>query len=164
MSKGKNASRRAERAQAFQVLYGLSFSTDATMRDVRRAFLFFPDNKELEPVEDEGLLPPPSGFAWELVQGVWTHAGELDQHLARFSRNWRVDRMGRVERTILRLAMYELLYRQDVPAKVAISEALDLTRQFGEDNAAAFVNGILDAAAKAAENGTLLPGPDAGNI
>ena len=70
--------------------------------------------------------------------------------------------MGRVERTILRLAMYELLYRQDVPARVAISEALDLTRQFGEDNAAAFVNGILDAAAKAAENGTLLPGADAG--
>lgn len=163
MSKGKNASRRAERAQAFQVLYGLSFSADATMRDVRRAFLFFPDNREPEPVEDEGLLPPPSGFAWELVQGVWTHADELDRHLARFSRNWRVDRMGRVERTILRLAMYELLYRQDVPAKVAISEALDLTRQFGEDNAAAFVNGILDAAARAAENGTLLPGDEAGN-
>ena len=87
MSKGKNASRRAERAQAFQVLYGLSFSTDATMRDVRRAFLFFPDNRELEPVEDEGLLPPPSGFAWELVQGVWTRAAELDQYLASFSRN-----------------------------------------------------------------------------
>lgn len=159
MSKAKNSSRRAERAQAFQVLYGLSFTDNATMRDVRRAFLFYPDNKEkeTEPVEDEGLLPPPSGFAWELVQGVWTRAGELDQHLARFSRNWRVDRMGRVERTILRLAIFELLYRTDVPAKVTIAEALDLTRQFGEDNAAAFVNGILDAAAKAAENGTLLP-------
>ena len=161
MSKGKNSSRRAERAQAFQVLYGLSFTDNATMRDVRRAFIFYPDNKEMEPVEDEGLLPPPSGFAWELVQGVWTRADELDQHLARFSRNWRVDRMGRVERTILRLAMFELLYRTDVPAKVTIAEALDLTRQFGEDNAAAFVNGILDAAAKAAENGTLLPGASA---
>ncbi|HJA79358.1 transcription antitermination factor NusB [uncultured Desulfovibrio sp.] len=157
MSKAKNSSRRAERAQAFQVLYGLSFAAGATLRDVRRAFLLYPDNRDVEPVEDESLLPPPSGFAWELVQGVWTRAEELDQHLARFSRNWRVDRMGRVERTILRLAMFELLYRTDVPPRVTIAEALDLTRQFGEDNAAAFVNGILDAATKAAENGSLRP-------
>lgn len=157
MVKGKNASRHAGRAQAFQVLYGLSFSGNAGLEDVRRAFMLFPESGEA-PVESEADLPEPSGFAWELVEGVWTHAAELDRHIARFSRNWRVDRMGRVELTLLRLAMFELLYRTDVPAKVAITEALDLTRQFGEDNATAFVNGILDAAARAAENGTLQPG------
>ena len=97
------------------------------------------------------------------MEGVWTHAAELDRHIARFSRNWRVDRMGRVELTLLRLAMYELLYRQDVPAKVAINEALELTRQFGEDNATSFVNGILDAAAKALEKGSLSAGEDSTN-
>ncbi len=157
MSKGKSASRRGERAQAFQVLYGLSFADATSLEDVRRAFLQSPDHQETE----EGELP--SGFAWDLVQGVWSRRDELDKTISRFSRNWRVDRMGRVELTLLRLAMYELLYRQDVPAKVAINEALELTRQFGEDNATSFVNGILDAAAKALEKGSLSAGEDSTN-
>ena len=115
MSKGKSASRRGERAQAFQVLYGLSFADATSLEDVRRAFLQSPDHQETE----EGELP--SGFAWDLVQGVWSRRDELDKTISRFSRNWRVDRMGRVELTLLRLAMYELLYRQDVPAKPASS-------------------------------------------
>ena len=147
MSKGKSASRRGERAQAFQVLYGLSFADATSLEDVRRAFLQSPDHQETE----EGELP--SGFAWDLVQGVWSRRDELDKTISRFSRNWRVDRM----------AMYELLYRQDVPAKVAINEALELTRQFGEDNATSFVNGILDAAAKALEKGSLSAGEDSTN-
>ncbi|WP_337770922.1 transcription antitermination factor NusB [Desulfovibrio piger] len=157
MSKGKSASRRGERAQAFQVLYGLSFADATSPEDVRRAFLQSPDHQESE---EDGL---PSGFAWDLVQGVWSRRDELDKTISRFSRNWRVDRMGRVELTLLRLAMYELLYRQDVPAKVAINEALELTRQFGEDNATSFVNGILDAAAKALEKGPLSAGEDSTN-
>ena len=153
MSKGKSASRRGERAQAFQVLYGLSFADATSLEDVRRAFLQSPDHQETE----EGELP--SGFAWDLVQGVWSRRDELDKTISRFSRNWRVDRMGRVELTLLRLAMYELLY----PAKVAINEALERTRQFGEDNATSFVNGILDAAAKALEKGSLSAGEDSTN-
>ena len=129
MSKGKSASRRGERAQAFQVLYGLSFADATSLEDVRRAFLQSPDHQETE----EGELP--SGFAWDLVQGVWSRRDELDKTISRFSRNWRVDRMGRVE----------------------------LTRQFGEDNATSFVNGILDAAAKALEKGSLSAGEDSTN-
>ena len=66
-----------------------------------------------------------------------------------------VDRMGRVELTLLRLAVYEIMFRNDVPAKVAINEALELSRQFGEGNAKSFINGILDAVAKALEIGGL---------
>ena len=94
MSKGKSASRRGERAQAFQVLYGLSFADATSLEDVRRAFLQSPDHQETE----EGELP--SGFAWDLVQGVWSRRDELDKTISRFSRNWRVDRMGRVELTL----------------------------------------------------------------
>ena len=133
MSKGKSASRRGERAQAFQVLYGLSFADATSLEDVRRAFLQSPDHQETE----EGELP--SGFAWDLVQGVWSRRDELDKTISRFSRNWRV------------------------PAKVASNEALELTRQFGEDNATSFVNGILDAAAKALEKGSLSAGEDSTN-
>ena len=111
MSKGKSASRRGERAQAFQVLYGLSFADATSLEDVRRAFLQSPDHQETE----EGELP--SGFAWDLVQGVWSRRDELDKTISRFSRNWRVDRMGRVELTLLRLAMYELLYRRQGSGK-----------------------------------------------
>ena len=157
MSKGKSASRRGERAQAFQVLYGLSFADATTLDDVRRAYLQSPGHQDC----DEADVP--FGFAWDLVSGVWSRREELDATITRFSRNWRVDRMGRVELTLLRLAMYELLYRQDVPGKVAINEALELTRQFGEDNATSFVNGILDAAAKALEKGALSAGEDSTN-
>ena len=161
MSKNKN--RRSERALAFQVLYGLAFSPAASMGELRRAFRQSPDNadkaeKGLDRVIDEDgfeIDVAPQGFAWELVEGVWTRTQTLDEIIGRFSRNWRVDRMGRIELTLLRMGIYEMLYRDDVPSKVAINEALELAKQFGENNARSFVNGILDAAAKALESGEL---------
>ena len=154
MSRNRNNGRRAARAQAFQVLYSLSFADISGEEDVRRAFRLFPAPPAPDGSTDEAPQAE-EGFAWELVYGVWLKNADLDELISRFSRNWRVDRLGRVERTLLRLALYEMLYRQDVPAKVAINEALELTRQFGEDNAVSFVNGVLDAAAKAIEDGAL---------
>ena len=154
MTKSKN--RRSERALAFQVLYGLSFSPANTLAELRRAFNQSPDNAEKADKQEEGVqATAPQGFAWELVEGVWSKSAALDDIIGRFSRNWRVDRMGRIELTLLRMGIYEMLWRDDVPAKVAINEALELAKQFGEDNARPFVNGILDAAAKALENGEL---------
>lgn len=154
MSKSKNATRRGARELAFQVLYGLSFSTAVTRKELLRAFVLSPHNTSMD---ESHLGLEPSGFAWELVEGVWANTAELDKTIARFSHNWRVDRMGRIELTLLRLAMFELVYRLDVPPKVAINEALDLGSQFGADSAKNFINGILDAAAKALENGQLSP-------
>ena len=108
-------------------------------------------------MSEEDLSTEPTGFAWELVEGVWSNSEALDAAIGRFSHNWRVDRMGRIELTLLRLAVFEMLYRQDVPPKVAINEALELSGQFGEGNAKNFINGILDAAAKALESGRLVP-------
>lgn len=140
---------------AFRVLYGLSFSQAASREELRRAFLQSPDNAadrdENGPPEGDRLTGP-EGFAWELVVGIWTHSAALDELISRFSHNWRVDRLGRIERTLLRLALFEMLYRVDIPPKVAINEALELARQFGGHNASSFINGILDAAAKALEN------------
>ena len=151
MAKAKSATRRGERELAFQVLYGLSFTPANNIEELRRFFRISPDN--LARWEDQEPPSQPSGFAWELVEGVWSKSDELDASISSFSRNWRVDRMGRVELTLLRLAVFEIMYRNDVPPKVAINEALELSRQFGEGNAKSFINGILDAVSKALETG-----------
>ncbi len=84
------------------------------------------------------------GFAEELVRGVLEHRAELDALLGRYATNWKVSRMQVVDRNILRLGIYELLWRDDVPAKVTMNEAIELAKDFGDDEAARFVNGVLD--------------------
>lgn len=83
-------------------------------------------------------------FAEELVRGVLERRVELDTLLGRYATNWKVTRMQVVDRNILRLGLYELLWRDDVPAKVTMNEAIELAKDFGDDEAAKFVNGILD--------------------
>ncbi len=153
----KKNSRRNERSLAFQVLYAISFSEVKNMDDVRRAFCQSPDNiKEQGENDSKDLAQDHAhGFAWDLVSGVWANSKDLDEVIVKFSHNWRVDRMGRIELTVLRIGLFEMLYRTDIPTKVAINEALELSRQFGEQSARSFVNGILDAAAKAFESGNL---------
>ncbi|MCL2123616.1 MAG: transcription antitermination factor NusB [Desulfovibrionaceae bacterium] len=141
MSKKTGASRRSERELAFQFLYGLDFAPVSSERELRKRF-----EQSAATADKAAAL---SGFAWELALGVWNNAQLLDAVIARFARNWRLDRMGRIELTLLRLAVYELRYRMDIPSRVTINEALELCRQFGETSARSFINGILDAAAKA---------------
>jgi N utilization substance protein B len=83
-------------------------------------------------------------FAERLVQGVLDHKPDLDALIGRYATNWKVSRMQVVDRNILRLGAYELLWLDDVPAKVTLNEAIELARDFGDEEAAKFVNGILD--------------------
>lgn len=100
-------------------------------------------------IEDIFTNLAPTGFTWELVEGVWTHLKALDKSIEKYAKNWRIDRLGRIELTILRIALFEMLYRDDIPAKVSITEALELTSQFAEIKARSFINGLLDAVHKA---------------
>jgi len=143
MPKKTGASRRSERELAFQFLYGLDFAPVRSEGELRERF-----TQSAFAADKTATL---SGFAWELALGVWNNVPAVDAVIARFARNWRLDRMGRIELTLLRLAVYELQYRADIPAHVTINEALELSRQFGEASARSFINGILDAAAKALE-------------
>jgi N utilization substance protein B len=75
---------------------------------------------------------------------VAAHLEELDALIARYSEHWRLERMTVVDRNLLRLAAYELLYQAKIPPKVVIIEAVELAKRFGSDDSGAFVNGILD--------------------
>jgi N utilization substance protein B len=105
--------------------------------------------------DSKAVRTAPEGFAWDLVQGVWNKQPDLDKLIRGFSQNWRLERMGKVELSLLRLAVYELIFSADVPSKVIINEAIELSRQFGDENSHGFVNGILDAALKAVDNGEI---------
>ena len=83
-----------------------------------------------------------------LTEGVFERREALDSIIAGHSRHWKLERIARVELAILRLALFELLHMPDVPAKVVINEAVELAKDFGDDNSGTFVNGVLDAVAK----------------
>ncbi|MDR1659666.1 MAG: transcription antitermination factor NusB [Desulfovibrio sp.] len=142
---GRGKKRRSERALAVQVLYGLSFIPADSPEALRRAFLRSPRN------DGRAEEAPLAGYAFTLVQGVWSNSARLDEIIARHAINWRLDRLGRVELTLLRMAVYELLFCRDVPPKAVINEALELGRAFSGEESIHFLNGILDAAARSAE-------------
>jgi transcription antitermination factor NusB len=83
-------------------------------------------------------------FALELFRGCRERRDELDVHIQRVAENWDIRRMAVVDRNVLRLATYELLFTNDVPPKVAINEAIDLAKRYSTADSGAFVNGILD--------------------
>lgn len=142
--------RRAARSYGFQVLYSLGFNRPDNLDELRSVFSNTRTIRDASLVDGEEELNQvrAEGFAWNLVQGVWTQADELDKLISVFSEGWKVERLGRVELTLLRMALYELKYNRDVPEKVVISEALELARQYADQKALAFINGILDSAAK----------------
>src|SRR5689334_13282170 len=83
-------------------------------------------------------------FAEQLVSGVLEHKKDLDALIGKYAINWKISRMQIVDRNILRLGVYELLWLNEVPAKVTLNEAIELAKDFGDEEAAKFVNGILD--------------------
>ncbi len=85
-----------------------------------------------------------SDFARQLIEGVRANLPEIDKNISRIARNWSLERKAVVDRGILRLGAFELLYRDDIPANVSINEAVDLAKKFSTKESGAFVNGVLD--------------------
>jgi transcription antitermination protein NusB len=125
--------RTKARERAVQALYQL----DVSASDLNEALVRFWRN--FEPVEREVRE-----MAEDLVRGVAAHRREIDEAIENASANWRLDRMAKVDRNVLRLATHELLHRPEVPAKVAINEAIELGKKYGSESSGAFVNGVLD--------------------
>jgi len=85
-----------------------------------------------------------AGYIASTFQGVLDHQAEIDSMIGQRTVGWRFERLAIIDRNILRIGVYELLYDDDVPAEVAMDEAVELAKKFGTDNARSFVNGILD--------------------
>ncbi|MBI4352733.1 MAG: transcription antitermination factor NusB [Candidatus Omnitrophica bacterium] len=87
-------------------------------------------------------------YAEELVRGVVERRKEIDGWIEQFAEHWKIDRMACVDRNILRLGAYELIFEEDVPVKVALNEAVELAKVYGAPDSSKFVNGVLDKIAK----------------
>ncbi|MBI2606876.1 MAG: transcription antitermination factor NusB [Deltaproteobacteria bacterium] len=87
-------------------------------------------------------------YSWEVVEGVGKNLPILDGTISRLSTHWRIERMPRVDLSILRLTAFEILFRPDIPKSVAINEAVKLAKAYGEKDSPSFVNGLLDRIAK----------------
>jgi transcription antitermination protein NusB len=126
-------SRSECREWALQFLYQAEFVGSRGREDLDRFWGHF---------HPEG--PGAPAYLRELVAGVATHQEELDALIVRFSEHWRLERMTVVDRNLLRLAAYELLYQAKVPPKVVINEAVEMAKRYGSEDSGAFINGILD--------------------
>ena len=83
-------------------------------------------------------------FSKKLVCGVYENLEYLDELIKRSSKNWRLERMARVDRTILRIGAFEIIFLEDIPPKVSIDEAVELGKKYGTEESGAFINGVLD--------------------
>ena len=104
---------------------------------------------------------PLRDFCLNLFDGVLKNQEEIDRRLTEAADNWRLARMAAVDRNILRMGAYELLYLQDTPAAVAFDEAIELARRYGSMDSSSFVNGVLDRLRREAVNGAAPPPPPA---
>jgi len=92
-------------------------------------------------------------YAMKLFGGVQEKKEEINQLISRYAENWRLERMSVIDRNILRLAVFELHYQDDVPVSVAINEAVEIAKRYSTDDSGSFINGILDTMAKAEISG-----------
>ena len=99
-------------------------------------------------LEDDKKEPEVREYTERLVRGVAENLPSIDGTIKRFAENWEIDRMACVDRNILRLGAYEMLFVDEIPMKVAINEAVELAKRYGEADSSKFVNGILDRIGK----------------
>lgn len=126
--------RREAREQAFLILFGLVFTKETPETQMR---LFS---------EEEDM--PIDSYAEKLILGVCEKETFLDDEIATYSKNWSRGRISKISLTLLRIALYEMEFVEDIPDGVAINEAVELAKNFGSEEDASFVNGILGSVAR----------------
>lgn len=143
--------RTRSRELALQFLYQVDVSGEpfdgnfVEFWDEREDALTLP---EKEALEDDKRDPDVRAYTERLVRGVCERGSTLDSVIERAADNWEIRRMAIVDRNLLRMAAFEMLHADDIPLKVAINEAVELAKRYGEEDSSKFVNGILDKIAK----------------
>jgi N utilization substance protein B len=133
MSKAQFAQRRASRIAAMQYLFAWSLNQPADLAGDLEQFF----KGQEEPRENYA-------FGEELIHGVLEHVTDIDTHIRGLAHNWEFARIAKIDLAILRLAIFEMLFRKDIPPVVSINEAIDLSKEFSNADAKRFINGILD--------------------
>jgi N utilization substance protein B len=149
--------RREARERAVQFLFQYDLNQPEDLEEALR--LFWESQRGAALAEDKAgarwgekvELPPPTveeaavqTFAEPLIRGTLQHVAELDAQIKRYAKNWDIHRMAVVDRNVLRLAIYEMTCRDDIPPVVSINEAVDIAKRFSTEESGKFVNGILD--------------------
>lgn len=133
--------RRLARELALQSLYQMEMnevpSRDAIAHVVEEART----EDEAQLTQEKDQISPQ--YVMELVEGTLQHKQQIDTLLADYLKGWQMDRLSRVDKEILRLATYEMVYREDVPSKVVVNEAIEMAKNFGTEESGKFVNGVL---------------------
>jgi N utilization substance protein B len=125
-------SRRITRENAMKLLYQIQLRDDDIEEQIR---MFLEENEDLENLDREFFL--------DVIHGVIDHKEEIDNLIQVNSIGWRLERMPKVDLAIMRLAVYELKYRKDIPVNVSINEAVELAKKYGTDQSKNFINGVL---------------------
>ncbi|WP_168119239.1 transcription antitermination factor NusB [Paenibacillus sp. HB172176] len=133
--------RRLAREIAVSSLYQMEMNEVSASEAV--AMLMEELSQENELGADPSEIGSTDEFVRELVDGVMANRYEIDGMLQQFLTGWQVDRLSRVDRQVLRLACYEMVFRGDIPPKAAVNEAIELAKHFGTDESGKFVNGVL---------------------
>lgn len=136
---GHRGSRTRARERALQALYQVDLAAADPLDALATAW-----RSEDDPPDQDSL-----NFSELLVKGVCDHRAEIDQRIEATSHHWRVERMAKVDRNVLRLAIFELLHQPETPRKVVLNEGVELAKKFGSEESGAFINGILDKVAAA---------------
>ncbi|MFN3409464.1 MAG: transcription antitermination factor NusB [Limisphaerales bacterium] len=152
----KKGKRREARERAVQFLFQHDLNPPEDLEAALREF--WETQRASAHADDRGPtwgeqreLPPPTAdeaaiqlFAEPLIRGVLEHRARLDEEIQKHAKNWSLHRMAVVDRNVLRLAAYEMFYREDIPPVVSINEAVDIAKKFSTQDSGKFVNGILD--------------------
>ena len=145
--------RRAARRLALDVLYEAEIRdrlpADALVARGSEGWVVAGPEDEPEVADAGGPNPDVMSYAAELIEGVQEHQAEIDELIARYADRWAITRMPVVDRTLLRIAIYELLWGDDVPVPVAINEAVQLGKDLSTEDSGRFINGLLGRIAEA---------------
>lgn len=140
-------SRRELREQVFRLLFRAEFYEENELPQQQTLFLEELEHGGTEDTEEDRLLRIPSGkdvsYIGEKFKSILAFLPEIDRMVNEAAHGWKTSRMGKVDLALIRLAVYEMKYDEDVPTGVAINEAVELAKCYGSDDSASFVNGIL---------------------
>ncbi|NLL04518.1 MAG: transcription antitermination factor NusB [Clostridiaceae bacterium] len=128
--------RRAAREIAMKLVYQLEIQKDSREEQIRQT------------LEEETLTENDTKYIVDVVEGVYKNVEQIDKNIEMYSKGWKLSRISKVDLSILRLSIYEMCYRRDIPLNVSINEAVELAKSYSGEESSSFINGILGKVSK----------------